>query len=201
MFRESSLKAVHVKSHAWKVLVSATLSSFIHLPPGGLSFSSYFAPSTSAQLAPSRQPARGSQLEDVEYGACQWKEGFWKERQSVCFEKSIPAMWEIMTDDRRSQFLTNFKIANGQMQGKHRGPSWNDGDFYKWIEAASVACFLRPDEELSQHLDSAIEVIGKAQAPNGYIHTPVQIRRLAGDEKAIPFLNLFSLSYTILDIF
>ena len=34
--------------------------------------------------------------------------------------------------------LHNFEIAAGLAEGRHRGPPWNDGDFYKWLEAAAA---------------------------------------------------------------
>ncbi len=123
----------------------------------------------------------------IELGESEWTSGFWAERQKVCREASLPQMWNIMVDDAHSQFLTNFLIAAGDKEGKHRGPAWNDGDFYKWIEAASAAFASNKDVQLEQHIDQAIAAIGRAQRPDGYVHTPVQIRRRQGDVTAVPF--------------
>ena len=122
-----------------------------------------------------------------ELGESQWTTGFWADRQKILEQNSLPQMWQIMTDDSHSQFLTNFLIASGKREGKHRGPAWNDGDFYKWIEAASSILSVKQDAELEQHIDEAITAIGNAQREDGYVHTPVQIRRLQGDVTAIPF--------------
>ncbi len=126
-------------------------------------------------------------FEQVELNASRWTSGFWFERQRVVRDTAIPQMWKIMADDEHSQFLTNFLIAAGERDGRHRGPSWNDGDFYKWIEAASVSLSIEADSELSGQLDEAIAAIGRAQRSDGYIHTPIQIRLRQGDSSAIPF--------------
>ena len=123
----------------------------------------------------------------VELGESQWTNGFWADRQRIVESASLPQMWQIMTDDKNSQFLTNFLIASGDREGKHRGPAWNDGDFYKWIEAASTTLATKPDAQLEQRIDQAIAAIGKAQRDDGYVHTPVQIRKRQGDSTAIPF--------------
>ena len=123
----------------------------------------------------------------IELGESEWTSGFWAERQRTCREASLPQMWNIMVLDAHSQFLTNFLIAAGDKDGKHRGPAWNDGDFYKWIEAASCAFASSKDDPLELHMDQAIAAIGRAQRPDGYIHTPVQIRKRQGDVTAVPF--------------
>lgn len=123
----------------------------------------------------------------VDLDESQWTSGFWGERQKICQDTSLPQMWQIMVDDVHSQFLTNFLIAAGDTEGKQRGPAWNDGDFYKWIEAASSTIASSKDSQLAKHVDQAIAAIGRAQREDGYIHTPVQIRKLNGDATAVPF--------------
>ncbi|MEQ1830948.1 MAG: beta-L-arabinofuranosidase domain-containing protein, partial [Pirellula sp.] len=126
-------------------------------------------------------------FQPLELGESQWTAGFWAERQKVVELASVPQMWQIMVDDVKSQFLTNFLVASGEREGKHRGPAWNDGDFYKWIEAASSVYAFNKEPTLLNRLDQSIAAIAKAQRDDGYIHTPVQIRRRHGDESAVPF--------------
>lgn len=123
----------------------------------------------------------------IPLGESQWTNGFWAERQKIVEQASLPQMWQIMVDDVNSQFLTNFQVASGVKAGKHRGPSWNDGDFYKWIEAASSAFATNKSVQLDNWMDQAIEAVGKAQRDDGYVHTPIQIRSRQGDTSAIPF--------------
>ena len=86
-----------------------------------------------------------------------------------------------------SQFFQNLRIAAGQAEGDHRGPGWNDGDFYKWIEAAAATYAITKDADLDRRMDEVIGVIARAQDADGYLHSPVQIRRRHGDPDAAPF--------------
>jgi DUF1680 family protein len=91
-------------------------------------------------------------------------------------------MGKLMTQDERVRFLGNFEVATGAVEGRHRGPRWNDGDFYKWLEAAASLLAFGGDENLAAQLDQVIELIAKTQEPEGYIHTDVQIAQRAGQD-------------------
>jgi DUF1680 family protein len=80
-----------------------------------------------------------------------------------------------------SQFLQNFRIAAGLAEGRHRGAPFNDGDFYKWLEAASATLAVTNDPNLDQIIDQCIDVIAKAQRSDGYIHTPTLIANRNAD--------------------
>ena len=77
-------------------------------------------------------------------------------------------------------------------EGRYRGAQWNDGDFYKWIEAVCAVQAVEPDPEWDRRLDDIIAVIGKAQRDDGYIHTPVLIAARNGDATAAPFADRFN---------
>jgi DUF1680 family protein len=87
----------------------------------------------------------------------------------------IPNMWRLLEDPQISHAYDNFQVAAGLKQGRHRGPKWHDGDFYKWLEAAAFVYGITKDEKLNRQMDQIIDVIGKAQREDGYIHTPVII--------------------------
>jgi uncharacterized protein len=116
-----------------------------------------------------------------------WTSGFWAERFETCRKASVPAMGRIMEGAEHSQFLHNFRIAAGLEEGKHRGPPWNDGDFYKWLEAAAAVYAVTQDADLDRQMDEAIRVLAKAQQADGYLHTPMLIRLRNGDKAAKPF--------------
>jgi uncharacterized protein len=112
-----------------------------------------------------------------------WTKGFWAERQAVCVTNMIPALWSIMQGTNYSQFYRNFEIAAGLVEGRHRGAPFNDGDFYKWIEAACASLANHHDATLEARIDEIINVIGNAQRADGYIHTPVLISEKTGGTK------------------
>jgi DUF1680 family protein len=114
-------------------------------------------------------------LRSVDIDAVRWTDGFWAERFDWCRKVVIPSMGRLLEDPNISHAYENFRIAAGRKQGRHRGPKWNDGDFYKWLEAVAFVYATTQDEELGRQMDGIIEVIGKAQREDGYIHTPAII--------------------------
>jgi DUF1680 family protein len=120
-------------------------------------------------------------------GEARWTSGFWAERFDLCRTNMLPGMGRLMEGTNYTQFFRNFEIAAGLADGKYRGASFNDGDFYKLIEAASAAYATSPNDYFDRNLDRAITVIAQAQREDGYLHTPVLIAQRNGDTNAAPF--------------
>ncbi|MHC4434292.1 MAG: glycoside hydrolase family 127 protein, partial [Planctomycetota bacterium] len=116
-----------------------------------------------------------ARLHAVDIGAVQWTDGFWADRFDVCRTAMIPNMWNLLEDPEISGAYDNFLVAAGSKKGRHRGPKWHDGDFYKWLEAAAFVYATTRDKKLDRQMDQIIEMIGQAQRDDGYIHTPVII--------------------------
>jgi hypothetical protein len=104
-----------------------------------------------------------------------WTQGFWADRLELCRQKTLPGLWLIMNGTNYSQFYQNFRIAAGLAEGRHRGAPFNDGDFYKYLEAACAVLAAHPDPELAQRIEEIVGVLAKAQRPDGYLHTPTLI--------------------------
>jgi DUF1680 family protein len=98
-------------------------------------------------------------------------------------------MWRLLSSTEISFAYHNFLVAAGLSQGRHRGPKWNDGDFYKWLEAAAYVFGVTQDESLDCLMDEVIRVIAKSQREDGYLHTPVIIERRQGIDKAHEFTD------------
>jgi DUF1680 family protein len=126
-------------------------------------------------------------VQPVRLDEVHWTKGFWADRFATCRERSLPAMWEIMRGTEYKPFYQNFLIAAGELEGEHHGAQWNDGDFYKFLEAVCAVYAVTQDAKLRQILDQSIAAIGRAQRADGYLHTPVLIRARNGDENARPF--------------
>lgn len=116
-----------------------------------------------------------------------WTDGFWADRLEVVRNRSIPAMWGIMRGTKYKPYLQNFLVAAGDIPGDFHGAQWNDGDFYKFLEAVCAANAIQHDQKLDEILDQSIAAIKKAQGKDGYIHTPVLIKQRHGDQDAKPF--------------
>jgi len=130
-----------------------------------------------------------AKIQTVGLGEAKWTDGFWSDRFELCRTKMVPSMGRLMEGTNYSQFFRNFQIVAGQVQGKSRGATFNDGDFYKWLEGASATLAVTNDFALDQRLDEIISIIAKAQQTNGYIDTWVQLHMRAGDTNVAPFSN------------
>jgi DUF1680 family protein len=139
-----------------------------------------------AATAAAAQPPAPA-VREVGLTDARWTAGLWAERFEVCRTATVPAMGDRMTG-ADNRFLHNFRVAAGLDAGEHRTPAWNDGDLYKWLEAAAAVHALCPDAKLDRRMDEAIAVIAKAQRADGYLHTPVLIAARRG-EPLKPFQN------------
>ena len=128
-----------------------------------------------------------AKLQPIALNDVRWTEGFWADRFATLREKSIPAMWELMRDGKYKPFLGHFKIAAGEAEGDYHGAPWNDGDFYKFLEAVAAVYAVTQDPELAAILDDSIAAIAAAQRDDGYLHTPVLIAHRHGDQSVQPF--------------
>ena len=114
-------------------------------------------------------------LHSMPIGDCIWTDGFWADKFKTCEDAMVPYMEELLCGDI-GHALNNFKIAAGLKEGEHKGMFWHDGDFYKWIEAATYVYAINKDSQLLKKLDEYIGIIGQAQQDDGYLQTQVQLR-------------------------
>jgi DUF1680 family protein len=122
-------------------------------------------------------------LHGVGFRDVQWTTGgFWGDRTKVCRESMMPTMGRMMRQTDAVRYVNNFLIAAGRASGEHRGPKWNDGDFYKWFESVAALYATEPDPALDAMMDQIIETIAAAQEPDGYIHTDITIRQRNGEK-------------------
>src|SRR5262245_25290492 len=107
------------------------------------------------------QPAAGGppphvsphgKVEPVGLAEAKWTTGLWAERFEACRSGMLPALAEIMEGTKHSHFLENFRIAAGLAKGRHRGPPWNDGDLYKWVESMAAVYAVTKSPELDRKL-------------------------------------------------
>ncbi|MDO3695289.1 glycoside hydrolase family 127 protein [Wenyingzhuangia sp. chi5] len=121
-----------------------------------------------------------SKLQSVNMQDVTWTSGFWKEQFDVEVENTLPYMWELYHNDSITHAYANFEIAAGLMKGKHDGPSFHDGDFYKILEGMAATYAVTKDKNLDKEMDKAIALFAKAQRKDGYINTPVLIEERWG---------------------
>ncbi|MBT3606165.1 MAG: glycoside hydrolase family 127 protein [Candidatus Latescibacteria bacterium] len=118
-----------------------------------------------------------------------WTDGFWGQRFDVCRSAMVPHMWDLLQSDDISHAFANFQIAAGLKEGRHRGPRFNDGDLYKWLQSAASVYAIAPDQDIDLLMDRIIDVIAQAQRPDGYLFTPVIIGQDRNGEDVLPFAD------------
>ena len=125
-----------------------------------------------------------AKLSGTDLDAVQWTQGFWADRFKVCKEMMVPDLWKTYTNPELSHSFRNFEIAAGLEEGKFKGPSFHDGDFYKTFEAVASMYAVTKDKKLDALMDHAIAVIAKAQREDGYLYTKAIIeQKQKGDSK------------------
>ncbi len=115
-----------------------------------------------------------ARLKSISLTSARWTKGFWSERFQLSDEVMIPAMWETLQIPNNGASYKNFVIAAGLEKGTFQSTKWSDGDVYKWLEAVAHVYAATRDPKLGARMDEVIAVIGKAQAPDGYISTQIQ---------------------------
>lgn len=94
-------------------------------------------------------------------------------------ERVLPYQWEVLNDwisgEEPHYCIENFRIAAGDHLGRHHGPVFQDTDLYKWLEAAAFCIESGFGEKLIPIADDAVELIQRAQQPDGYLNTYVTI--------------------------
>ena len=107
-------------------------------------------------------------------------DSFWTPLQNLVMDTVIPYQYEILEDRvegaAKSHAIENFRIAAGEAEGEFYGMVFQDSDVAKWLEAVAYSLALRPDPELEKKADEVIRLIGKAQAPDGYLDTRFLIK-------------------------
>ncbi len=111
----------------------------------------------------------------VDQGKVVLRDAFWLKHEKLIRETAIPYQWSTLNDEESSaeasHAIRNFRIAAGLEKGEFYGFVFQDSDVYKWLEGVSYSLENCPNRELEETADRTIELIGKAQRPDGYLNT------------------------------
>jgi DUF1680 family protein len=105
------------------------------------------------------------------WDAAHWTGGFWNEVVRTNDERTVPFLEHMFDSPDISHIVENFRICAGEHTGDHAGTVFGDGDFYKWIEAATYTAERNGDKQLHARIDAYIDLIGRAQRSDGYLST------------------------------
>lgn len=115
-------------------------------------------------------------MEFVPFSYIKLDDPLWSKQFAHIRDVVLPYMWEILNDrvesnPVKSHCIENFKIAAGQSGQEFYGTVFIDTDLYKWIEAVSYCLSAEYAPGLEELCDQAIDLIGAAQQPDGYLST------------------------------
>ncbi len=111
-------------------------------------------------------------MEELPLGAVRITGGFWGQRLAVNARRAIFQQWEQL---EASGCIDNFRIAAGELDGLREGWFFADSDAFKWLDAAARIIVHHPDPRLAALMDDLIALLGRAQAPDGYLFTYNQV--------------------------
>jgi len=99
-------------------------------------------------------------------------DAFWSKYDALIRDVVIPyqrdALNDNVADADPSGAIRNFRIAAGEEEGEFYGMVFQDSDVAKWLEAVAYSLENHPDPELEKEADEVIDLIGRAQQPDGY---------------------------------
>ncbi len=108
-----------------------------------------------------------ARLHPVPVRAVTLTDGYWKQRQKVTAESSLPTLYAQLEEHG---YIDNFRRLKGK-DVPRKGPLYTDSDVYKWMEAAAWALHTGSYPILEQRLNELVELIVSVQEPSGYLNT------------------------------
>ncbi|NRF93759.1 glycoside hydrolase family 127 protein [Paenibacillus frigoriresistens] len=103
------------------------------------------------------------------------QDAFWSARQRNVIETVVPYQWDALNDAipgaEPSHTIENFRLAAGEAQGEYYGMVFQDSDLGKWLETVGFVLSIKKDPTLEKIADDVIDLLGRAQQPDGYLNT------------------------------
>lgn len=109
-----------------------------------------------------------NKLAEISIQAIQITDQFWKKRQEINKNISLPLLLEKLEADNHIQ---NFEVAAGRKKGIHLGDFYFDSDLYKWLEGAFYFSRFELPINLESKIEYIIELIQESQLSDGYLNT------------------------------
>lgn len=112
--------------------------------------------------------------------AVKLEKGFLAERQRLVRETVLPYQYSILNDQlpgvEKSHAIENLRLAAkiqaGQpIEAEYYGMVFQDSDVAKWMEAVAFSLAGERDPELEGLLDRVVDLLEKAQSPDGYLNS------------------------------
>ena len=165
------MDATHAEPRGY-LAATQTPDNMIHL----MSSRNHYRFNLNWLLAHTGYPIKGTEMNRIDV-----TDHFWAPRLKQNTQVTVPDVLKKCAEYGRIQ---NFAVAAELQEGKFiGGQSWDDSDLFKAMEAAAYQYALHKDEHLRMYMDSVINLIAKAQEPDGYLVTVMRINK----EKNLPW--------------
>lgn len=114
--------------------------------------------------------AQGYNLHQVPFSSVRFKEGFWADKLKVHAASTLQTCIRHVRDSTTR--LINFETAAGlRKDGAKWSRDGDDSDVYKAMEGMAYSLANHHDAEIETLMDKWIELVAKAQQPDGYLNT------------------------------
>lgn len=104
----------------------------------------------------------------VAFTSVKLTDNFWMPRIRLNHTNTIPTSFERCEKTGR---VKNFEMAAAKSGKFCTTYPFDDTDIYKTMEGAAFSMALFPDKKLDAYCDSLIEIVARAQEPDGYLYT------------------------------
>ncbi len=115
-----------------------------------------------------RWAGRDGKLTPVPVRHARLEGGFWGPKLRIYRERTIPHSWQYMGHNLRSLR----KAAGQPTEGPFNG-TWDEANLHKFLETIALSLGTSPDAALEQSVDEIVDLLGRAQRPNGYAHVHI----------------------------
>lgn len=90
---------------------------------------------------------------------------FWAPKLKIYKERTIPHSWKYMAAELKALRVAAGDPAAGELNG-----TWGEANLYKFLETVAHSLGQFPDPELEKRVDDIVELLAKAQQPDGFVH-------------------------------
>jgi hypothetical protein len=109
-----------------------------------------------------------NQLTPLNYKIVEITDKFWKKRQELNKNISLPL---ILKNLKKDHHIENLRVAAGLEDGTFVGDFYFDSDLYKWLEGAFHFSQFNLSDEIEQEIKEIVNAIQKAQWRDGYLNS------------------------------
>jgi len=113
-------------------------------------------------------------LQAVPFTQVRIRDRFWSPRQEVNRKATVEHSLQML---ERAGNFKDLELAAGGARTGYEGLLFTDSDLFKVLEGIAYTLATHPDPKLSDRMDQIIAQIARAQRPDGYLNTWIQVTR------------------------